>query len=362
MKIYVHIPFCEKKCDYCAFFSVAGASDEIKEQYTAALIRQISAFSQCNAETVYIGGGTPPVLGRKNLTAVLDCIYRHFSLCDDAEITVEVNPKTVDKEYLMSLRQTGVNRLSVGVQSLNDDELRRIGRIHTASDAINTIRQAHEAGFENISADMIFALPFQTVSDTSRTLCGLLDCGITHLSAYSLQPEENTPLWHSRDMLSFPTEEEEESIYNLICQKMKNAGFRHYEVSSFAKPGYYSRHNSAYWTGEEYMGFGAAAHSLIGKKRFKAVSDIRKYIALALSEDPFSPTDFASAAETSAAEAREEEIMLSLRTSRGVDIKMIDAAKAERFATYGLGEITDGRFVLNDKGYRVSNYIISELI
>ncbi len=361
MKVYVHIPFCERKCAYCAFYSVAGAEEEIKNRYTEALIRQISAFSESDAETVYIGGGTPPVIGKENLLRILECIYGKFRLSSSAEITVEINPKTVDRDYLYSLKKAGVNRLSVGVQSLNDDELKLIGRIHTAAEAINTLCIAKEAGFENISADMIFALPFQTLQSVDTTLCGLIKCGITHLSAYSLQLEQQTPLWHVRDKLTFPTEDEEDGMYRLICQRMQENGFDHYEISSFGKAGFYSRHNSAYWTGDEYMGFGAAAHSLIGRKRFSATADIQKYIA-AVSDDPYSPTDRASEVEISEVEAREEEIMLSLRTSRGVRLSLIDAAKAEKFAGQGFGNIENGRFALNDKGYRVSNFIISELI
>lgn len=365
ISLYFHIPFCIKKCNYCAFYSLPCASDALMDEYLDALLRQLSAFdTEREVTSVYFGGGTPTVLGEKRLVRLLNAVMLRDFIAADCETTVEVNPKTVDLCFLTALRKAGANRLSVGVQSLCDSELKTLGRIHTENDALKCIDDAFSAGFDNVSVDMIFGFNGQTEQSALYTLGGLISSGATHIAAYSLQYEKGTPMYmlkYADDALS---EQDEDKIYDLICDTAKKHGFGHYEISAFAKgDAYRSRHNLGYWQRREYFGFGAAAHSFYNGKRFSSPADIRHYIKNADGRDVFAPTDHNDSPLLTHQEIFEEKVMLGLRTDEGISVGLIkDKGFAERCVKNNLATVCDDRFVLTEKGYRVSNAIIAKLI
>ncbi len=362
ISLYIHIPFCAKKCNYCAFYSLPDQDESTKQAYFEALMRQISFF-ECTKKvsTVYFGGGTPPMLGIERLCKLVEFIATRFVLTEDCEITVEVNPGTVDFDSLSALKKSGANRLSIGVQAANDKILHFLGRIHDFEDAKKCIADARAAGFDNISADLIFALPKQNTEEFITGAKMIMSTGIDHLSAYSLQVEEGTPIYEKRSTLDFPDEDCEEEQYELLCKAAAEKGFRHYEISSYAKSGFESKHNMNYWACGEYFGFGAGAHSFYNGRRFSAKADIKYYILQSYTS-LLAPTDYDSVAPISASEAEEERIMLGLRTANGARIPERAYPIAERIAKLGYGRFEDGILALNSKGFRVSNEIIAEIL
>lgn len=331
-------------------------------------MRQFRAFktteTDISVKSVYFGGGTPTVLGRDRLCGMLSEVMSSGIIDKDCEVTVETNPLTADSEFFKGLISAGANRISIGVQSLIDSELMTLGRIHSALDAEKCIEDAKKAGFENISADMIFGFNGHTADSAGKTLRRLLSLGVSHIAAYSLQYEPGTPMYALKNATDAVTEDDEEDIYYLICDIMRNNGFRHYEISAFAKDGdHVSHHNLGYWQRRDYFGFGAAAHSCYQGKRFSAVPNIERFIKTADCRSPFAPTDHADAKLLTADEIREESIMLGLRTDSGIDMSLITNGRfAEKCVRVGLAVIKQDRFILTEKGYRVSNSVIAELI
>lgn len=362
LSLYFHIPFCVKKCDYCAFYSLPSQSDALKQAYFEALVRQVG-FLETDREiqTVYLGGGTPPVLGVDRLCKLIELVRSRFTLSPDCEITVEVNPKTVDFDDLKALKNSGANRLSVGIQSSDDAVLGAIGRIHSFSDAKLCIIDARRAGFDNISADIIFALPHFGGKDSleafNKSLSDIMSTNPDHISAYSLQLEDKTPLFDRADLLSFPDEDCEEAQYEHLYKTLIENGYEHYEISSFAKRGKRSRHNLNYWACGVYFGFGAGAHSYYNGRRFSAKPCIDSFIESA-SISLFAPTDYDSSPVLTEQEIEEERIMLGLRTSDGVIIPKHLSSTAQNIASLGLADFDGERIILNSKGFRLSNSII----
>ncbi len=301
------------------------------------------------------------MLGIDRLCKLLEAVKSKFKLEHDCEITIEVNPKTVDYDGLAKLREVGFNRLSVGVQSANDEMLRSIGRIHSFGDAVDCIENAKAVGFDNISADIIFALPSLTLDVLRDSVIKIMSTDVSHISAYSLQLEEGTPLYNRREDLSLPTEEAEEEQYNLLCALLSGNGFSHYEISSFCKDGKRSRHNLSYWKRVEYFGFGASAHSFYNNRRFSNVSDVNEYIRLT-NIGLFAPTDYDKAQPISSDEALEESILLGLRTADGALIPDRAVKAAKQVSNLGYGSFVNGILALNSKGFRVSNAIIGKII
>lgn len=362
ISLYFHIPFCVKKCDYCAFFSLPSCDDKTKQEYFEALMRQIAFFdTNKTIDTVYFGGGTPTVLGVDRLCKLIAEIRRLYKISDDFEMTIEVNPKTVDHGGLKMLYDAGFNRLSVGVQSANDRILASIGRIHSFSDAKQCIEDARSVGFGNISADIMFALPDQSIDDLRESVELIMSTNVDHISCYSLQVEAGTPLYNKRKTLNLPDESLEEAQYDALCEIMRECGFVHYEISSFAKNGYESRHNLNYWARNEYFGFGAGAHSFFDNRRFFAECDISYFIGQSYIS-AFAPTNYDESDLIDEAEAFEEYVMLGLRTRYGVLLPEHLHGKAKQIADYGYGVFNNGRLTLNSKGFRVSNSIISDLL
>lgn len=358
ISLYYHFPFCVRKCKYCAFYSVARTDQTLFDDYLQALCLQTRAAEESReVVSVYFGGGTPSLFGAERLCALLEVIREKFSLAPDAEITVEVNPATADEAFFHAIHTAGCNRLSIGMQSSNDAELRSLGRVHTFADTVRCISGARNAGFSDISLDLLFALPGQTQETFRQSLSDAVALSPTHLSVYSLQLEEGTTFYRQRQTLSFPTEDEEEAQYDLLCRFASEHGYEHYEISSFAQSGHYARHNLRYWLRGEYLGFGAAAHSHWNGRRFSNTADLQTYLA-----DPLGANDYRSAERISESEALEEEILLGLRTSFGIPVRLVAEERAERLCTLGLVKRTGERISLTERGWRVSNAVIGQLI
>lgn len=282
--IYIHIPFCQKKCNYCDFYSIADIT--FMDAYIDALYREINLFCKQHnpqkIDTIYIGGGTPSLLSHTHLAYLKKSIDTNFILNDNIEWTIECNPKTVNKsdfEYFLSI---GINRLSIGIQSINDDELKFLGRIHDAQSAEQTIIDAQEAGFKNISCDLMFTIPNQTLKSWQKTLDGILKYDLQHISAYSLIYEEGTPITCKLNAgkIKRKTAAFDYKLYEIGFTKLVDAGYQHYEISNYAKPSFESKHNMNYWIFGDYYGFGASAHSYFKKNRSANVSSVQKYIDL----------------------------------------------------------------------------------
>ena len=279
--IYIHIPFCKSKCYYCDFTSYTGKEDCIKN-YVKCLNEEIkyNATIPMVVRTIYIGGGTPSYIDEKYIKSILEMIYKNYKVINNPEITIEVNPGTCSLKKLKAYREMGINRLSIGLQSSNDELLKEIGRIHNFEEYVQTVKWAKKAGFENISTDIIIGLPNQTIYDVEDSINKVLELGVKHISVYSLIVEENTKMFNliNSKKLSLPDDEIERYMYWFSKRKLEDNGFIHYEISNFALPGYMSIHNMDCWSQKEYLGFGVAAASFMNNKRFSNTNSIDTYI------------------------------------------------------------------------------------
>lgn len=357
--LYFHIPFCASKCGYCDFYSFPGTAEEM-DAYTAALCSRMREYPAEAADTVYFGGGTPSLLGGERLAAVLGAARAHFALTADAEITAECNPDSVDGALLRRLRGAGFNRLSIGVQSAREDELRLLGRRHTFAQAEAAVRLARACGFENLALDLMYGLPGQTAPRVLESLEALLALEPEHLSCYGLTLEEGTPLGRAKPAL--PGEDAQAEMYLAICERLAAAGFEHYEISNFCKPGRRAAHNAKYWDFSEYLGIGAAAHSYYRGRRFAYPRDAAAFVRGAAPVPEEAVAGFG---------ARAEYLMLRLRTSDGVSradytARFGDFSEAERvlrrLEPAGLALCGEEACRLTERGFLVSNTIIGMLI
>lgn len=282
--LYLHIPFCLRKCHYCDFYSEAGSSDGLQQAYTEALIAELRQYGQnlsgaYRVDTVFLGGGTPsilpPFLTKSILSAVTDC----FEIAADAEISMECNPATLTEEKLEIYRQSGVNRLSLGVQSMNDGLLQAMGRVHSRQDVLDTASLARKAGFTNLNLDLMFGIPGQTMKMWTETVESVLSMKPEHLSFYSLELAEGTELYRrvARGELEATPAETDREMYHFLLSRLRSEGYDHYEISNSARSGYRCRHNLKYWDLSDYLGLGASAHSFLAGVRFASVSDARRY-------------------------------------------------------------------------------------
>lgn len=280
--IYLHIPFCKRRCIYCDFYSTT--MDGRKDEYISALCHELSMrqhyLEDERIKTIYWGGGTPSQLEERHFRTVFDTLARHYELQPDAEITLEANPDDLTPAYIHMLRRLPFNRISIGIQTFDDETLRLLHRRHTAAQAIDAVRRCQDTGFENISIDLMYGLPKESLQSWEHDLCQAISLHVQHLSAYHLIYEEGTELWRLRRQHRVEEVDEDSSLafFNLLMDKMKQAGFEHYEISNFALPGRYSRHNSSYWDGTKYMGCGAAAHSFNGVSRQWNIDSLELYI------------------------------------------------------------------------------------
>ena len=280
--IYLHIPFCKRRCIYCDFYSTT--MDGRKDEYISALCHELSMrqhyLEDERIKTIYWGGGTPSQLEERHFRTVFDTLARYYELQPDAEITLEANPDDLTPAYIHMLRRLPFNRISIGIQTFDDETLRLLHRRHTAAQAIDAVRRCQDTGFENISIDLMYGLPKESLQSWEHDLCQAISLHAQHLSAYHLIYEEGTELWRLRRQHQVEEVDEDSSLafFNLLMDKMKQAGFEHYEISNFALPGRYSRHNSSYWDGTKYMGCGAAAHSFNGVSRQWNIASLELYI------------------------------------------------------------------------------------
>ena len=367
--LYVHIPFCVKKCVYCDFASYAGRDRDLAH-YLRALEREIKAarreFGALTIETLFIGGGTPSLLSGEQVHALMDAVRVDFAFAPDAEITVEANPGAVSLPKLRAYRAAGVNRISLGVQAMQDSLLRTLGRIHTAAQAEEAVELVRRAGYENINLDLMYALPGQTAGDWADTLECALSFNPEHLSCYSLILEPGTPLEAAvrAGEYALPDEETTAMFQAMTVETLKAAGYIRYEISNYAKPGFACRHNLVYWRRGNYLGLGCAAHALMDEVRFANTESLDEYL---------SGVTRVSSQAIPLEEAREEMLMLSLRMSEGLNLGEYERRfgrnlLAERAAVIGrLSEagyaVVDGGFLrLTDCGMDVQNAILVELL
>lgn len=360
--LYIHIPFCKSKCPYCDFYS-GRASENDFDNYIKVLSDNIRIWSKKTDKTVssvYFGGGTPSILGAERLSYLLSIIKDFFNIADDAEITVEVNPdsgKTLDFNLL---KTTGFNRISVGMQSAVEQELKALGRIHSINDAEVTIKRAQNAGIENISLDLMLGIPFQTIDSLKKSIDFCANCGVTHISSYILKIESGTVFERIQNKLELPDEDSQAQLYLFAVDYLKKLGFKQYEISNFSKYGYESRHNINYWKCGEYIGIGLSAHSFFDGKRFYYSRNMEDFIHNKTCFDCYGGD-------------KEEFIMLSLRLKSGLNFKEYrerynedfpkDKIKnIKKFAAMGYMKLNDDCAYFTPKGYLVSNAIISELI
>lgn len=356
--IYIHVPFCKQKCAYCDFYSLPRREEDM-DAYVSALRLQLAEtdFSGFQADTIYFGGGTPSLLGPRRLAALLEAVSAACPVAPGAEITFEANPdSTSDAGDLTALRQAGFNRVSLGMQSADDDELKAIGRVHTVAQVRAAVEAARRAGFENLSLDLIYGLPGQDLPRWRGNLSAALDLGPEHLSCYGLKAEPGTPLYARRETL--PGDEAQADMYLETVELLEARGYRQYEISNFARPGRESRHNLKYWTLGEYVGFGPGAHSDFRGVRYAWARDL----------DAFLRGDrLLSEAQRMTPRDREaERLMLSLRLTRGLDLAEWRRPSfppfLERCEAAGYAVLEAGRWRLTPRGFLVSNQIIGELL
>ncbi|MBC2078583.1 oxygen-independent coproporphyrinogen III oxidase [Listeria booriae] len=318
--VYIHIPFCEHICYYCDFNKVFLEGQPVDE-YVDLLIKEMEMVTERHTmspvETVFVGGGTPTTLNEAQLAKLCSAISRLFPMTENAEFSFEANPGDLSISKLQVMKDHGVNRLSMGVQSFNNELLKKIGRIHTVDDVYQSVNNAKQVGFENVSIDLIFSLPGQTEADFEDTLTKALDLDLPHYSAYSLIIEPKTIFYNlmQKGKLILPGEDAEANMYEKLMSTMEKNGRKQYEISNFAKPGYESRHNIVYWSNEHYFGFGAGAHGYIGETRYANYGPLKKYM------QPLQNGDLPTfqQKELSLKEKMEEEMFLGLRKVTGVD-------------------------------------------
>ena len=370
--IYIHIPFCRSKCDYCDFYSLAGRDDRM-DQYQKALLSHIKETAPLAqdfpVDTIYIGGGTPSYYGAKRLKELLGVIRNLYKVEKDAEVTVECNPDSVDVKSLKILRKAGVNRLSMGMQSANACELERIHRIHTPQQVNEAATAARKAGFTNLSLDLIYGLPGQTMDSWKATVEHALSLIPQHLSCYGLKVEEGTPLAaRVAQGEVLPDDDQQADLYLWTVGRLERAGYPQYEISNFAKPGFASRHNLRYWLTQPYIGFGPGAHSDFGGRRYSFVRDLDAYIQGVLQGG-----DIIDESEIIPKRDRcGEYLMLRLRTVQGINEQEYRStyfmdfaplqARLEQFRAQGWAEQTDGRWHFTPKGFLLSNQLIGDLL
>ncbi|SEJ90775.1 oxygen-independent coproporphyrinogen-3 oxidase [Propionispira arboris] len=335
--LYVHIPFCLQKCFYCDFPSFANIAD-LKEAYTDALCKEIlmqGALLPCAVvDTIYIGGGTPTTLSDGLLRKILASLKQAFHFNETMECSIEANPGTVNPQQLESLRAAGVNRISFGVQTFEDNLLVKIGRIHTAQAASQSVLLAQAAGFTNINLDLMYGLPGQTLAMLEKSMQIAMDLGVDHISIYGLIVEEGTVFAakEKQGQLELPSEELVEQMYDRIMSALPNAGYERYEISNFAKAKCYSRHNLKYWQDQPYLGLGAAAHSYINDRRYANTHDVKAYIAAVNSGKVAAEVE----EEMTSTVLMEEFCFLALRTKWGIDCgKFAEKFGRSIFAVYG---------------------------
>ena len=374
--LYIHIPFCMSKCAYCDFYSFVPSGEELMERYVRALLLHMQDYRESAAEyvcdTVYIGGGTPTTLPAEMLIRLIKGVKKSFNLSKNPEFTIEANPATVTPDMLKKLRRAGVNRISFGLQSGDNGELKALSRRHSRADFEASYRMARNAGFDNISVDLMFGIPGQTMNSLMKNLRYVTRLGVEHISLYNLKLEPGTPLFERRSELSFPDEDEEADMYLTAVEYLNSEGYPQYEISNFSLPGRYCRHNLKYWNCYEYLGFGPGAHSYFNNNRYAYSRSIESYIAGV--EEPFADVSMIEQSEViSPRERLGEYVMLRLRLNAGVrldefsfrfgvDFEKMFGRKLIPYIKSGFAVRRENSVALTSKGMFVSNYILSDLL
>lgn len=370
LSVYIHIPFCKSKCYYCDFKSFVN-NDEYFEQYVETLKEEIKSFDFTGyiIETIFLGGGTPTVLPSENICEIIES-FNSYKMTENVEITIECNPATADFEYFSKIKNVGVNRLSIGIQSTSDEVLAKIGRVHKFQDVISTVKDAKKAGFSNINGDLIMSLPNQSVSHMEKTISDVLELDLKHFSVYSLIIEEDTVFGKLNDdefhKLNLPTEDVDRETYHKVCEILKENNYKQYEISNFSKEGFSCKHNINYWNRCEYIGFGVASHSFVDGKRFSNTDSLANYL------DDKGKTKH-GVNKLSKEDEIEEFIFLGLRMLDGINVLKFEKEFNEDFEfLYGktiekmqkleLLERKNSMIKLTNKGIDVSEAIIFDII
>lgn len=390
LELYLHIPFCVRKCAYCDFLS-APADEAARKEYVDALLMEIQGYKETyyvpyRVTTVFIGGGTPSLLTAKQITEIFAALHQSFRLADTAEITIEVNPGTITEEKLRSWKAAGINRLSIGLQSADNEELKMLGRIHTWEEFMETYTLAREKGFENINIDLISAIPGQTEASWENTLTRAARLDPEHISAYSLIVEEGTPFYErygepdgqravdvidtvNPELPSLPDEDTERAIYEMTAGILLHYGYHRYEFSNYAKKGYECRHNLGYWERKEYLGIGLGASSFVKGSRYHNTEDISSYLKKVQGREEIKE----DVEQLSTADEIEEFMFLGLRETKGISISRFEQLyKQSIFDVYGteLEKLTEGELLtvdgdhirLTGRGIDVSNLVFIEFM
>ena len=369
LELYVHIPFCVRKCQYCDFLS--GPSDEeTKDRYIEALLKEIRAAEHTEdyeIVSVFIGGGTPSALKAEAIASIMRTLQEQFFFCEDAEVTIEANPGTVDLEKLTIYRNVGINRLSLGLQSTDAEELKLLGRIHSYEEFLKSYEWAREAGFSNINIDLMFAIPGQTGEAWRQHLYQVAELNPEHISAYSLIIEEGTPF--AEQNLDLPDEDTEYQMYEDTAEILERYGYRQYEISNYAKQGYMCRHNAGYWQRREYLGFGLGASSLYRGMRFSNTRRMQEYLKESRNSDQIRK----DVTVLSRNERIEEFMFLGLRMTEGIsekkfeenlDVRLMDVYGdiLQKYEETGFMEHIETKWRLTRKGIHVSNHILADFL
>lgn len=387
--LYLHIPFCRSKCPYCDFFSIRGNEADYSG-YVKILKSKIETWNKKidkKVDTVYFGGGTPSVLGAEHICDVLDCVKNNFAFTDDAEVTIEVNPASGKFFDFAAVKHHGVNRVSLGLQSVNNNELKQLGRIHSIDDVRNTIGLIKSSGIENISLDLMLGIPEQTEESLKKTIDFCAESGVSHISSYILKIEEGTVFDKRRDKYKFPNEDTTADLYLFAVDYLSKKGFNQYEISNFSKTGYESKHNLKYWNLDDYLGIGPAAHSYVNKRRFyysHSIEDFKNDVIFLeeTSEDGVTVSGHAGSIDgfwrdvtknKCADISREEYVMLQLRLAKGLNLDKYKEVhgesfskdflkKVDKYCKMGLMKQDNESVSLTPRGFLVSNSIIADFI
>jgi oxygen-independent coproporphyrinogen-3 oxidase len=370
--IYIHIPFCKKLCFYCDFYHLISTGDN--SSFIESLLSEASIRKEYLADekvsTIYLGGGTPSVFSVKEIETILDHIYKEFKVTEECEITIELNPDDIQPGYLKSLKNLKINRISLGVQSWRDSDLKMLNRRHDSAQAAYALKETLKAGFENITIDLIYGIPGMSLSEWESNLDFSFSFGIKHLSAYHLTFEKGTVFGKmlEKGLISEIDEDESAAQFNLLIEKAESAGFIQYEISNFGKPGYFSIHNTNYWKQISYLGLGPSAHSFYGYSRQWNIRDLKAYIKAITTGKSFFESE-----ELDKKTRFNEYIMTSLRTMWGIDLEYVEEMFEKegydyimnlsgKFKDYGLMKQEQKSLVLTNQGKLISDNIISEFM
>ena len=375
--LYIHIPFCKSRCLYCDFYSTTSL--DMRQRYVDALCRELELRGEWNEEggewkveggrrieTVYLGGGTPSQLSTEQLQQLFLYINKVYDISPDAEVTMEVNPDDVTDGFAQALSQLPINRISMGAQTFDDKRLQFLHRRHTTAQVPLAVERLRHAGIRNISVDLMYGFPNETLSDWDKDITSVLSLQVEHLSAYALQYEEGTPLYRllQRGEVSEVDDELSRNMYYLLKDRLAAAGYEHYEISNFAKKGFRSRHNSSYWNQTPYIGIGAAAHSFDGQNRQWNIADIRRYVAGIESEKPVEEQE-----QLTPDNHYNEVVMTALRTCEGLALNKLSRTyrdyclqQAQQFLYSGLLRLQNQRLILSREGLFVSDMVMTELM